>query len=322
MKTALVTGIAGQDGFYLAQLLLSKGYAVHGVTHPSAGEVDAATLGLPSDVVVHRGDVSDALTVDGLVESLQPTEVYHLAAVSDVVSCQTHPSFGFRTNILGTLHILEAVRRHSPHSRVVHASSGAIFGYADPPQDESTPLQAVNLYGSSKLAAHTTVQVYRQNSHVFATNAILFNHESPRRPTTFVTRRISDGVARIALGMASELHLGNLDGQRDWGYAPDYVLGMWLMLQQPEPDDFVLASGVSHTVRELAQEAFAAVGLDWQPYVQVDDRLLRAADRERLRGNPEKAESVLGWARSVDFAEMVRMMVLEDVATLRKQQGA
>ena len=317
MKTALITGITGQNGHYLSRLLQSKGYRVVGAVPPALGPVDSETLELPSAVALRPCDVTDSLTVSSIVAELRPDEVYHLAALSDVASCTHQPALGFETNCLGTLHILEAIKRHSRGSRFVLGSSGAIFGYADPPQDESTPFEAVNLYGVTKLSAHVTTRVYRENDGLFACSAILFNHESPRRPATFVTRKISRGVAAILRGESHELTLGNLDAQRDWGFAPDYVQAMWLMLQHREPQDFVVATGVGHTVRDFAREAFASVGLDWQDYVRLDESLLRPADRERLQGNPARAERVLGWTRTVGFSELAKLMVEADAQRAR-----
>ncbi|HET6351623.1 MAG TPA: GDP-mannose 4,6-dehydratase [Coriobacteriia bacterium] len=307
---ALITGAAGQDGTYLTELLLSKGYEVWGVIGPEPGDYLswAATQG--EDLHPCEADLSDKDSLDRLIAEVVPDEVYNFAGISVVSMSWEHPVAVFDINATGVARLIESLREYAPDARLCQASSAEIFGHpAESPQTETTPIRPVTPYGSSKAAAHFLVENAREGRGMFACNAILYNHESPRRPSSFVTAKIAEGAARIKLGLASELRLGNLDSARDWGYAGDYVEAMWLMLQADKPEDFVLATGVAHTVREFCDAAFSHVGLNWEDYVIVDPEFFRPVDSQAPVGDATKAREALGWEASKPFAAIVGEMV-------------
>ncbi len=318
---ALITGITGQDGSYLAELLIEKGYEVHGLIRRSSTINTRRLDHLYQDphepdrrLVLHYGDMCDATSVGRLLAEIRPDEVYNLAAQSHVkVSFDTPEQTG-DVDALGALRLLDAIRRSNPAIRVYQASSSEMFGSSPPPQSESTPFRPRSPYGAAKLHAFWSTVNYREAYGLFAVNGILFNHESPRRGETFVTRKVTRAVARIVAGRQTNLYLGNLDAQRDWGYAPDHVRAMWLMLQEPEPDDYVIATGETHRVREFVELAFGHVGLDWERHVRVDSAYLRPTEVDVLRGDPAKAMRQLGWRPTVRFEELVRLMVDADLA--------
>jgi GDPmannose 4,6-dehydratase len=323
MARALITGVSGQDGSYLAELLLSKGYEVHGLIRRSSSfnthRLDPIYQD-PHEVgvrfLMHYGDLSDSGSLVNLIRDLEPTEIYHLGAQSHVKVSFEIPEYTADATAMGTARILEAIRASGVSTRFYQAGSSEMFGSAPPPQSEQTPFHPRNPYGVSKVFAHWITVNYREAYGLFAANGILFNHESPRRGETFVTRKISRAVARIKAGIQDRLFLGNLDAERDWGYAPEYVEAMWLMLQQDEPFDLVIATGESHTVREFAQLAFAHVGLEWERYVEIDPRYYRPAEVDSLRGDASKAKEILGWRPRTSFEELVRIMVEGDVQLL------
>ncbi len=319
-RRALITGITGQDGAYLAQLLLSRGYEVHGmVRRTSTGNRDRIEP-FCDQLRLHEADLLDQLSLVRLVEAARPHELYNLAAQSFVPASFSQPVMTSEFTALGVTRILEAVRSVDPSILFYQASSSVMVGSApSEPQDEQTPLAPRNPYGVAKAYGHWMTANYREAYHLFAASGILFNHESPLRGPEFVTRHITMGVARIKHGLADKLELGNLDAQRDWGYAVDYVEAMWLMLQQPEPDDYVIATGEKHSVRQFAQLAFSYAGLDWQDHVHVNPARLRPIDVSTLCGNAAKARRVLGWAPKVSFPELVAMMVQADLDRVRAQ---
>lgn len=318
-KRALVTGIAGQDGSYLAELLLDKGYEVYGVVGPVLGELLSDAVAKGGDRLhLLDGDLSDIHSLMSCVATARPDEVYNLAAMSFVGESWKHALQTTDINAVGVLRLLEAIRHEAPHARFMQAASGEVFGKAQgAPQSEATPLHPRSPYGVSKAYAYFITMNYRESHGIFGSNAVLFNHESPRRGVNFVTRKISDGAVRIALGLANELHMGNLDACRDWGFAGDYVEAMWRILQHDKPDDFVIATGEAHSVREFCRVAFERVGLDYQRYVKVDAQFLRPADVEVLLGDASKARSALGWQPQVSFVQLVHMMVDADMERLR-----
>ena len=315
-RSALITGITGQDGSYLAELLLSKGYRVSGlvrrISSPNMGHLS----GIQDKITILDGDLTDQTSLHQAVRAAEPDEVYNLAAQSFVHTSFNQPVLTGEVTGLGAVRLLEAVRAHAPAARVYQASSSEMFGHVDrEPQDESTPFHPRSPYGVAKVYAYWAAINYRESYKMFISNGILFNHESSRRGIEFVTRRISDGVARIAAGKAKQLTLGNLEARRDWGYAPDYVDLMWRSLQHTEADDFVGATGESHTVQEFVELAFRHAGVDeWQKHVRKDASLLRPAEVYNLRGDPRKAERVLGWKAKVRFPELVQIMVDADLA--------
>jgi len=318
MTRALISGIGGQDGSYLAELLLERGYAVSGVVRPGVG-------GYPNlDSVQDRielleADLLDQRSLSAALEAARPQEVYNLASPSFVPASWDRPVETAGLAAVGATSLLEAIRAVDPSARVYQASSSEIFGEPrESPQTEETPLEPVTPYGVAKAYAHFIVHSYRRQYGLFACSGILYNHESPRRPLEFLPRKVAHGAAAISLGLQDELVLGDLDARRDWGYAGDYVRAMWLMLQQDEPDDYVVASGESHSVREFVQCAFARVGLDWQEHVRVDPGLQRgAAELHRLVGDPSKARSRLGWEPELDFTQLVHLLVDADLKRLR-----
>jgi GDPmannose 4,6-dehydratase len=319
-KRALITGITGQDGSYLAELLLDKGYEVFGVVRrlsaPNAWRIEH----LADRVTFIQADLLDQLSLIKAVEQADPQEFYNLAAMSFVPASWDQPMLTGEFNSQGVTRALEAVRRVNPRIRFYQASSSEMYGRVrEVPQTELTPFYPRSPYGVSKVFGHYITVNYRESYSLFACSGILFNHESPRRGLEFVTRKVSDGVARIKLGLADHLPLGNLDACRDWGFAGDYVNAMWLMLQQDEPDDYVVATGIAHSVRDLVEAAFGHVGLDWQTYVRVDPRFLRPAEVDHLIGDSSKARRVLNWQPSMNFAGLVRAMVDADLERLARQ---
>jgi GDPmannose 4,6-dehydratase len=323
-KKALVTGITGQDGSYLAELLLSKGYEVHGLVRRSSSfntrRIDHLYVD-PHDVgarlFLHFGDLSDSGQLTHLIYNLQPEEIYHMAAQSHVRVSFDMPEYTGDVTGLGVTRLLEAIRHSGIKTRFYQASSSELFGDSPPPQNEDTPLRPRSPYAAAKLYGYWMVRNYREAYGLFAANGILFNHESPRRGETFVTRKITRAVARIKFGLQKKLYLGNLEAKRDWGYAPDYVEAMWLMLQHDAPEDFVIATGEAHSVREFLEEAFAHVDLDWREYVEIDPWYFRPTEVDFLLGDPGKAHRVLGWQPRVSFQELVRLMVDADLQALR-----
>lgn len=319
MPTALVTGITGQDGSYLAELLLKKGYRVIGVARRSSTVNYERIQHLLDDITVVQGDLQDQGSLLTLLEEYEPTEVYNLAAQSFVPTSWSQPALTGDVTALGVTRILEAIRFVNPKIRFYQASSSEMFGkVVEVPQNEQTPFYPRSPYGVAKVYGHWITVNYRESFGIFAASGILFNHESPRRGLEFVTRKISDGVAKIKLGVTKELRLGNLDAQRDWGFAGDYVHAMWLMLQQATPDNYVIGMGETHSVREFCEIAFSHVGLDYKDFVVVDEKYYRPAEVDLLISDPSKARAQLKWEPSVTFNELVKMMVDSDLARLKK----
>ncbi len=326
-KTALITGILGQDGPYLAKLLLEKGYKVYGMirrySNPNFENLDY--LGITDKIEYVEGDMTDQSSLLNLIKTLKPTEVYNLAAQSFVGASFEQPILTTEVNSLGVLYLLEAIRMFSPTTKFYQASTSEMFGLSNKNgyQDETTPFHPRSPYGVSKVYAYWITVNYREAYKIFACNGILFNHESPIRGKQFVTRKITYGVAKIKLGLADELRLGNLEPRRDWGFAGDYVEAMYLMLQQEEPDDYVVGTGKSHSVRDFVERAFKYAGIDnWQKYVKIDPRFKRPAEIYDLKANPQKARKKLGWKPKVSFEELVKMMVDEDVRRLKEKLDA
>lgn len=325
-KRALITGISGQDGSYLAELLLEKGYEVHGIVRRSSSFNTDRIDHLYHDpheqgvrLFTHYGDLSDSVALVKLLYELQPDEIYHLGAQSHVRVSFEIPEYTFDVTGGGTVRLLEAIREAGVSPRFYQASSSEMFGSAPPPQSEETPFHPRSPYGVAKVAAYWAAVNYREAYDMFCVNGILFNHESPRRGETFVTRKITRAVARIAAGLQDKLYLGNLEAQRDWGYAPDFVEAMWLMLQADEPEDFVIATGETHTVREAVEIAFARADLDPDGHVEIDPKYYRPAEVDVLLGDATKAKQKLGWEPKVRFRELVELMVDADVAALEDQ---
>src|SRR2546423_5376512 len=326
MKKALITGITGQDGSYLAELLLEKGYEVHGIIRRASTFNTERIDHLYQDphingvrLFLHYGDVSDATNLIKLLYRIQPQEIYHLAAQSHVRVSFDIPEYTGDVTGLSTIRILEAVRETGLKSKFYQAGSSEMFGKVrEIPQRETTPFYPRSPYGAAKVYAHWVTVNYRESYGMFACNGILFNHESPRRGETFVTRKITRALAQIQAGFQGKLYLGNLDAKRDWGYAKEYVEAMWFMLQQPQPDDYVIATGETHSVEEFLEEAFSYVDRDWRDYVELDERYLRPAEVDLLVGDAGKAERVLGWKPRTTFKELVRLMVDADVAMLQR----
>jgi GDPmannose 4,6-dehydratase len=313
-KRAIITGITGQDGSYLAELLLSKGYEVVGVVRRSSAPNYWRIQHLLDRVTLRPADLLDQLSLIRLVDEVRPHEFYNLAAMSFVPASWDQPMLTGEFNAQGVTRVLEAIRQVDPKIRLYQASSSEMFGKVrEVPQTELTPFYPRSPYGVSKVFAHYITVNYRESYDLFAVSGMLFNHESPRRGLEFVTRKVTDGAARIKLGLTDKLELGNLDAHRDWGFAADYVNAMWLMLQAERPDDYVIATGISHSVRELVEVAFARVGLDWQKHVRLSPHLIRPAEVEHLIGDSTKAREQLGWTPTVDFASLVRMMVDADL---------
>ena len=324
MKKALITGITGQDGSYLADLLIAKGYEVHGIIRRASTFNTARIDHLYQDphvngvrLFLHYGDLSDSVSLTKLLYELQPDEVYNLGAQSHVRVSFDIPEYTADVTGVGTIRILEAIRESGVKPRFYQASSSEMYGKVqEVPQTETTPFWPRSPYGCAKVFGYWATVNYRESYGLFASNGILFNHESPRRGETFVTRKISRAVAAIKLGLQKDLYLGNMDAKRDWGYAPEYVEGMWRMLQADQPDDYVLATNETHTVKEFVEEAFGHVGLDWEKYVKYDARYERPAEVDLLIGDPAKAKRQLGWEPKVRFKELVQIMVDADVEML------
>ena len=326
-QKALITGITGQDGSYLAELLLNKGYEVHGLIRRSSTfnthRLDHIYVD-PHDpkgkLYLHYGDLNDGGQLSNLVYNIHPDEIYHLGAQSHVRVSFDMPEFTGDITGLGTTRILEAIRRSGIKTRFYQASSSEMFGDAPAPQNEDTPFWPRSPYAAAKVYAYWMTRNYREGYNMFACNGILFNHESPLRGETFVTRKITRALARIKFGLQDKLYLGNLDAKRDWGYAPDYVKAMWLMLQQDDPQDFVIATGQSHSVREFLEEAFSYADLDWKEYVEIDPRYFRPTEIELLLGDAGRAQKILGWEPEVGFKELVRLMVDADIKALEEMK--
>ncbi len=325
---ALITGITGQDGSYLAELLLNKGYQVHGIVRRSSSLERIRLSSLYQDPQIygsrlhlHYADLTDTTTIRRIVTKVQPTEFYHLAGQSHVGLSFEIPESTCELTAMATLRIMEILRDLPQPPRFLHASSREIFGTPTvSPQDELTPVNPNSPYGCAKAFATQMTRIYRESHGLFFCNAICYNHESPRRGENFVTRKVTLAAARIKAGVQKSLTLGDLEAERDWGYAADFVAGMWQILQHTDPDDYVLATGTSHSIRDLLQIAFEHLGLDWQQHVSVDQRFLRPADPQALLGNSAKARQVLGWCPSVSFEQMVRMMVESDLLALQQNR--
>ena len=324
---ALITGITGQDGSYLAELLLAKGYEVHGLLRRSStfntGRIDHLYVDpheVGAKLFLHYGDLADSGQLTHLIYNLRPDEIYHLGAQSHVRVSFDMPEFTADITGMGTTRLLEAIRRSGIHTRFYQASSSEMFGDSPPPQNEETPLRPRSPYAAAKVYAYWMAKNYRDGYGLFAANGILFNHESPRRGETFVTRKITRAVARIKCGLQENLYLGNTDSKRDWGYAADYVEAMWKMLQVGPPDDYVIATGETHSVREFLEEAFGYADLDWEKYVIVDERYFRPLEVKTLCGDASKARRVLKWEPKVKFVELLRMMVDADIQALEEMK--
>lgn len=314
MPTALITGITGQDGSYLAEFLLTKGYQVIGMVRRSSTVTFERIYHIQDEITIAQGDLHDQSSLVSLIEIYQPDEVYNLAAQSFVPTSWSQPVLTGEATALGVTRLLEAIRLVNPKTRFYQASSSEMFGKVrEVPQHETTPFYPRSPYGVAKVYGHLITVNYRESYGIYAVSGILFNHESPRRGFEFVTRKITYGAARIKLGLANELRLGNLEARRDWGFAGDYVKGMWMMLQQDEPEDYVLGTGVTHSVREFCELAFSHLGLDYRKYVVQDPRFFRPAEVDLLVADPTKARQKLGWQPAVSFEELVRMMVEADL---------
>jgi GDPmannose 4,6-dehydratase len=318
--TALITGITGQDGAYLAELLLEKAYEVHGMVRRSSTENFERIDHLRDCVTLHQADLLDQLSIVNLIQAVRPQEVYNLAAQSFVPTSWLQPLLTGEFTALGVTRMLEAVRLVDPKIRFYQASSSEMFGAVkEEPQNEATPFWPRSPYGVAKVYGHWITVNYRESYGIFACSGILFNHESPRRGKEFVTRKVTDAVARIKLGAQNKLRLGNLNAKRDWGFAGDYVKAMWMMLQQDQPDDYVVATGQQHAVGDLVELAFSHVGLDWREHIETDPKLLRPAEVYTLCGDASKARRVLGWEPTVSFPELIRMMVDADLERVKRE---
>ena len=318
-RRALITGITGQDGSYLAEFLLDKGYEVGGVIRRASTEGHERISHIIDKVEMHQADLLDQSSLATAIDEFQPTEIYNLAAQSFVPTSWKQPVLTAEFTGVAVTRVLEAMRSVKSEARIYQASSSEMYGRVlEVPQSETTPFYPRSPYGVAKVYGHYITVNYRESYDMFAVSGILFNHESPRRGLEFVTRKISNGVARIKLGLDTELHLGNRDAQRDWGFAGDYVQAMWLMLQQDEPDDYVIATGETHTVQEFVEIAFGHAGLNWEEHVKLDPKFIRPAEVDLLIGDPAKAKQELGWQPSVDFRGLVEMMVDADIAALSR----
>ena len=327
MKKAFITGITGQDGSYLAELLLSKRYEVHGLIRRSStfntSRIDSIYVD-PHDpharLFLHYGDLSDSEQIANIMYNSKPDEVYHLGAQSHVRVSFDMPEYTGDVTGLGTLRLLEAIRKTGIRTRFYQASSSEMFGSAPPPQNELTPFQPQSPYAAAKVYSYYMVKNYRDAYGIFACNGILFNHESPRRGETFVTRKVTRAATRIKLGLQEKLYLGNLGAKRDWGYAGDYIEAMWIMLQQDRPDDYVIATGETHTVREFVDKVFGRLSLDYEQYVVIDPRYFRPTEVDVLLGDATKAMKVLGWQPKVNFEQLLAMMVASDMELAEKEK--
>lgn len=314
-KTALITGITGQDGSYLAELLLEKGYDVYGMVRRSSVEKYDRIEHIKDKIELIQGDLLDELSLMTVLKKVKPTELYNLAAMSFVPTSWEQPVLTAEFTGVGVVKVLEAIRNVDPSIRFYQASSSEMFGKVrEVPQSELTPFYPRSPYGVAKVYGHYITVNYRESYNLFACSGILFNHESPRRGYEFVTRKVTNAVAKIKHGLQDKLFMGNLDSKRDWGFSGDYVEAMWLMLQQPKPDDYVIATGETHTVRELVEVAFSHVGLNWEDYVEIDPKFIRPAEVDLLIGDPSKAKKILGWKPKVNFEGLVKMMVDSDMA--------
>jgi GDPmannose 4,6-dehydratase len=328
MKKALITGISGQDGSYLAEFLLAKGYQVHGIIRRSSSFNTGRIAQIYEDphgpnvrLHLHYGDLTDGSALNQLLKTVQPDEIYHLGAQSHVRVSFDIPEYTGDVTGLGTLRILDAIRETQVSTRFYQASSSEMFGAsAEVPQSEKTAFHPRSPYGCAKVYAYWLTINYREAYKLFACNGILFNHESPRRGETFVSRKITRGATRIKQGLDKKLYLGNLKARRDWGFAPEYVEAMWMMLQQDQPDDYVIATGESHTVQEFVEETFGYLDLDWKKYVEIDPRYYRPAEVHDLQGDNSKARRVLGWSPRIKFKELVRLMVDSDLEIAAKEK--
>lgn len=330
MKRALVTGITGQDGSYLTEFLISKGYEVHGIIRRAStfntDRIDHLYVDphqTEAKMLLHYGDLSDGPGLRRILEEVQPTEIYNLGAQSHVAVSFMQPEYTADTDALGALRLLEAMRDYQDRTgmkpRYYQAGTSEMFGGSPPPQSESTPFYPKSPYAAAKVMAHHLVVNYRESYDLHASNGILFNHESERRGETFVTRKITRAATRIMLGLQGKLYLGNLDAKRDWGHAQDYVEAMWLMLQQDQPDDYVIATGHSHSVREFVERVFGSLDLDWQQYVEIDPRYYRPAEVEHLKGDASKARAKLGWEPRIRIDELVKRMVEHDLELAQQE---
>jgi len=328
MKKALISGITGQDGSYLAELLLQKGYQVHGIKRRSSsfntGRVDSIYHDFHeagANFFLHFADVADSSSLTRLLYDIRPDEIYNLAAQSHVRVSFDIPEYTADVTAVGALRMLEAMRQTGVQARFYQASSSEMFGSAPPPQSETTVFHPRSPYACAKMFGHNITVNYRESYGLFAASGILFNHESPRRGETFVTRKIARAAAHIKFGLQKKLYMGNIEAKRDWGYAPEFVEAMWLMMQQDSPDDFVIGTGEMRTVREFIEHAFDRCGLDWKEYTEIDARYFRPAEVDALQADPSKARRVLGWEPSVTFKELVRIMVDDELEDLRRRQA-
>jgi len=312
-KKALITGITGQDGSYLAELLLDKGYEVYGINRRSSSFNTRRIDHIFDKIKLFYGDLLDGTSLSEIVKKVHPDEVYHLGAQSHVKVSFEVPEYTCNTDALGTLRLLEAVRTYAPEAKLYNAASSEMYGSTPPPQDENTPFDPQSPYACAKVFSYNLVRNYRKAYGLFLTNGILFNHESPKRGETFVTRKITKAAARIRYGLQERLSLGNMEARRDWGHAKDYVNGMWLMLQHDEPDDFVLSMNESHSVKDFAEEAFSFVDLDYRDYVDIDPRYFRPSEVDALHGDSSKARDVLGWSPDYSFTQLVVDMMTHDL---------
>jgi len=330
-KSALITGITGQDGSYLSELLLSKGYVVHGIVRRSSSFNTARINHIYEDpheaerrLVLHYADLTDSTSLRRVLEVSQPDEIYNLGAQSHVKVSFENPEYTADADAMGTLRLLDCMRDHVHHTgrtvRFYQAGSSEMFGAARPPQNEDTPFYPRSPYAVSKVAAHWYAINYREAYNLFITNGILFNHESPRRGETFVTRKITRALGRIKVGLQKKLYLGNLEARRDWGFSGDYVEAMWMMLQNSEPGDFVVATGEAYSVREFLQEAFSYIGLEWEKYVEIDPSYFRPTEVDYLLGDPSKVKTTLGWQPRTSFRQLVRMMVDSDLRIAEEEK--
>lgn len=321
-KKAIITGVTGQDGSYLAELLLEKDYEVYGMVRRSSTESFERIAHIADRIELRQADLLDQLSLIELMKDVGPDEIYNLAAQSFVPTSWSQPVLTGEFTAIGVTRMLEAMRHVAPEAKFYQASSSEMFGKVrEVPQTENTPFYPRSPYGVAKAYGHYLTVNYRESYDLFASCGILFNHESPRRGREFVTRKITDSVARIKLGLADKLFLGNINAERDWGFAGDYVKAMWLMLQQDKPDDFVVATGVTHSVKSFCEAAFSHVGLDWEKHVEVDQNLIRPAEVDQLIGDSSKARDVLGWELEVDFSGLAKMMVDHDLELLKREQG-
>ena len=316
---ALITGITGQDGSYLAEFLLEKGYEVYGIVRRSSLEKFDRIEAITEKIRFVEGDLTDQSSLDQALQQLKPDELYNLAAQSFVPVSWNQPVLTADVTGLGALRVMEAIRKHSPQTKFLQASSSEMFGKVlEKPQTEKTPFHPRSPYGVAKVFGHHITVNYRESYGIYACSSICFNHESPRRGSEFVTRKVTQTVAKIKLGVADKLKMGNIDAQRDWGFAGDYIQAMWLMLQQPHADDYVIATGETHSVQELLEVAFSRAGLDWKKYVEIDPKLVRPAEVDYLCGDASKARKVLGWTPKVNFKQLVEMMVDADLNQLKQ----